>query len=61
MSKILSRKQRKTTEKKLEKGIKVFLKRKKKKIDSMFMKYGNVNLSEDEKQKLAEYRKKVIE
>ena len=45
-------------QKKLAKDIRIFLKKKKKKSNNMVVNITKSNLSEDEKQKLVEYRKK---
>ena len=52
---------KKNYKKKLEKYIKIFLKKKKKKKKQQYGRECYKNLSEYKKQKLVEYRKKIIE
>ena len=59
MSKNLSLKYFRENKERLQKNIKIFLKKKKKKRQYGRERYKN--LSEDQKQKVAEYRKNIIE
>ena len=64
MSKTLSAKyyqeNKERLQKKLVKNIKIFLKKKKKKKQRQYGRERYKNLSDDEKQKLVEYRKNII-